>query len=213
MLILGVSREPRRLLAPYSEVMGGLCVPTNARSLELQVGVVSEIHPVKISFLTGHYSGTKPTLGSILWGQGGPMGDPQHPEFGAPSGPGFRDTPALRATNPVVPLVSTLDLLPEIEDPDVPLNEDEEECSNPDCKERVEKLRLENSNLNQSVDTLTTALRDITRRYRLLKKRSASKGAGRLSKATRRLISSLGSGGDPSIPTLVLPPCPGHPVM
>jgi len=105
---------------------------------------------------------------------------------------------ALRDTNPAVPLVSTLDLLPEIEDPDVPLNEDVEECSNPDCNERVEKLRLENSNLNQSVDTLTTALRDITRRYCLLKKRSASKGAGRLSKATRRLISSLGSGGDPS---------------
>ncbi|KAG1927358.1 hypothetical protein F2P79_024296 [Pimephales promelas] len=81
---------------------------------------------------------------------------------------------ALRDTNPAVPLVSTLDLLPEIEDPDVPLNEDVEECSNPDCKERVEKLRLENSNLNQSVDTLTTALRDITRRYRLLKKRPSS---------------------------------------
>jgi len=82
---------------------------------------------------------------------------------------------ALRATNPAVPLVSTLDLLPEIKEPDVPLNEDVEECSNPDCNERVEKLRLENSNLNQSVDTLTTALRDITRRYCLLKKRSASK--------------------------------------
>ncbi|CAM4574988.1 unnamed protein product [Leuciscus chuanchicus] len=109
---------------------------------------------------------------------------------------------ALRATEPEVPLVSTLDLLPDIEDADVPFEveeeeEEEEECSNPGCKEKVERLKMENSQLNMCVDTLTTALRDVTRRYSRLQKRSVSKSSGRLSKTTKRLLSSLGSGGDP----------------
>lgn len=105
---------------------------------------------------------------------------------------------ALRATEPEVPLVSTLDLLPDIEDANVPFEEEEEEeCSNPGCKEKVERLKIEKSRLNMSVETLTTAVRDVTRRYCRLQRRSVPKASGRLSEATARLLSSLRSGGDP----------------
>ncbi|CAM4539474.1 unnamed protein product [Leuciscus chuanchicus] len=107
---------------------------------------------------------------------------------------------ALRATDPEVPLVSNLDLMPDIEDcePSFELAEDEEEqCSNPGCKEKIQSLWTENKRLNEKVDTLSTALRDVTRRYRRLQKKSTSMAAGSSSKVKRRLFTSLGSGDDP----------------
>ncbi|CAM4574980.1 unnamed protein product [Leuciscus chuanchicus] len=114
---------------------------------------------------------------------------------------------ALRATNPELPLVSTLDLEPDLGEADMFFEEErEEECSNPGCKILIEKLKMEISNLNQSNDTLTDALRNVTLKYHRLQRRSESRGAGRLSKSTRRLISSLGSGGDPSADTSTVQP-------
>ncbi|CAM4574692.1 unnamed protein product [Leuciscus chuanchicus] len=107
---------------------------------------------------------------------------------------------ALRATDPEVPLVSNLGLMPDIEDcePSFELAEDEEEqCSNPGCKEKIQSLWTENKRLNEKVDTLSTALRDVTRRYRRLQKKSTSMAAGSSSKVKRRLFTSLGSRDDP----------------
>ncbi|KAK7172420.1 hypothetical protein R3I93_004679 [Phoxinus phoxinus] len=67
---------------------------------------------------------------------------------------------------------------------------------------------MEISNLNRSNDTLTNALHNVTQKYCRLQRSSESRGAGRLSKSTRRLISSLGSGagGDPSADTSTVQP-------
>ncbi|KAK7172422.1 hypothetical protein R3I93_004681 [Phoxinus phoxinus] len=73
----------------------------------------------------------------------------------------------------------------------------------------MEKMKMEISNLNRTNDTLTDALHNMTKKYRRLQRSSESRGAGRLSTSTRRLISSLGSGagGDtPSADTSTIKP-------
>jgi len=81
---------------------------------------------------------------------------------------------------------------------DVPFAEEEEEeeeekvCSNPGCKEKLERLKSENSRLNMCMD-----LRGVTRRYRRLETRSFSKASGRITKTTRKLLSSQEAVGDP----------------
>ncbi len=78
----------------------------------------------------------------------------------------------LRASNPVVPMASTLDqedshnhtLTLEEERRE---EEEEQACDNPLCQ----KLRNEVADLNRQVDTLSQALRDMTRRYSLLRRR------------------------------------------
>ncbi len=78
----------------------------------------------------------------------------------------------LRASNPVVPMASTLDQ-EDSHNHTLTLEEEEEEeeeeqaCDNPLCQ----KLRNEVADLNRQVDTLSQALRDMTRRYSLLRRR------------------------------------------
>ncbi|XP_051984259.1 uncharacterized protein LOC127644880 isoform X7 [Xyrauchen texanus] len=100
---------------------------------------------------------------------------------------------SLRASDPDVPMVSTLDLeedKPVLEDPEVPLDT-EEECSNTTCKLQTQKLTSLVADLNLQVDTLTEALRNVTRRYRLLKRRSSAQASTRIGQVTQRLLSSL----------------------
>lgn len=73
----------------------------------------------------------------------------------------------LRASNPVVAMASTLDQ-EDSHNHTLTLEEEEEEeqaCDNPLCQ----KLRNEVAELNRQVDTLSRALRDMTRRYSLLR--------------------------------------------
>lgn len=105
---------------------------------------------------------------------------------------------ALRASNPEVPMVSTLDLeaaLPDMEDPSTaalhPKEEREEECSSRACKRVVKRLRAENADLNQQVDQLTETLRAVTHRYHVLRHKYEAKGSERIKQVARRLLSSL----------------------
>ncbi|KAK7172392.1 hypothetical protein R3I93_004652 [Phoxinus phoxinus] len=104
---------------------------------------------------------------------------------------------ALRASDPAVPMVSTLDLeqhqLME-EDTSIPQDPEdlEEECDNPGCKKQKELLRTQVGDLKRQVDTLSETLRMVTRRYRILKRRSTSLGSARIGQVAQRLLSSLG---------------------
>ncbi|KAL0163625.1 hypothetical protein M9458_039378, partial [Cirrhinus mrigala] len=82
---------------------------------------------------------------------------------------------SLRASDPEEPMVSTLDIdeAQDVSDvPPVPEEEEVEECSNARCKAQMKKLQDEVADLSKQVDTLTEALRDVSRKYRLLRKRS-----------------------------------------
>lgn len=82
----------------------------------------------------------------------------------------LRELAALRASNPEVPLISTLDLQDENEDaPEHPLQEEEEEepCNRKACIQRREMV----ANLNSHVDTLTSTIREMSRRFRAVQRR------------------------------------------
>lgn len=112
---------------------------------------------------------------------------------------------ALRASNPEVPMVSTLDLErgdPELEDPPTgaldPEEEEERErvCQTEACKRLVKRQRRQIADLNQQVDDLTESLRSVTRRYRSLRRKSEALGSARIKQVARRLLSSLGPDDD-----------------
>lgn len=121
---------------------------------------------------------------------------------------------ALSASNPEVLMVSTLDLeaeLPGMKDATMPLDEEDEECTNAACNRRVAKMRAQISDLNQQVDTLSDALKSVTRRYRVLDRRPTSKGAARLQQVTKKLLSSLGQEEESGAPDEPSPESPGIP--
>ncbi|MGL5598715.1 MAG: hypothetical protein ACRDDA_11535 [Aeromonas sp.] len=105
----------------------------------------------------------------------------------------------LRKSNPVVPMVSTLDIemnveFEELDDPVVPQSPEEEEvgCKSPRCIRRDERHRSKIADLNEQVDTLSKALSELTRRYRKLKRKSLTgQGGTHLKQVTKRLLSSL----------------------
>lgn len=72
----------------------------------------------------------------------------------------------LRASNPVVPMASTLDQK-DSRNHTLTMEEKDWACDNPHCQ----KLRKEVADLNRQVDTLSQALRDMTRRYSLLRRK------------------------------------------
>ncbi|KAK9976406.1 hypothetical protein ABG768_021611 [Culter alburnus] len=98
----------------------------------------------------------------------------------------------LRASNPAVAIVSSLDLAEELDDPIVAVEEEEaageqeSACNNPSCQDEREDLR-------RQVDMLSESLRKVTRRYRLLLRRSRGKPSSQLARVTGRLLSSLRS--------------------
>ncbi|MGL5598598.1 MAG: hypothetical protein ACRDDA_10945, partial [Aeromonas sp.] len=100
---------------------------------------------------------------------------------------------ALRASNPTVPMASSLDLT-ETDDPlphEEMYEEEEEPCQNPSCQ----RSRNEVADLHQQVDTLSSALRDVSCRYRLLKRKFKPSPSSQLAKVTRKLMSALESTG------------------
>ncbi|CAM4574644.1 unnamed protein product [Leuciscus chuanchicus] len=105
---------------------------------------------------------------------------------------------ALRASNPAVPMVSTLDLEEQQlmeEDPSCPQDPEdleEEECEKAGCKQVKSLLRTQVADLNKQVDPLSETLRMVTRRYRILKRRSTSLGSTHIGQVAQRLLSSLG---------------------
>ncbi|CAM4569148.1 unnamed protein product [Leuciscus chuanchicus] len=105
---------------------------------------------------------------------------------------------ALRASNPAVPMVSTLDLEQhqlleeDLSNPQDPEELEEEECDKPGCKRQKELLRAQVADLNRQVDTLSKTVRMVTRRNRILKRRSTSLGSARIGQVAQRLLSSLG---------------------
>lgn len=91
---------------------------------------------------------------------------------------------ALRASNPAVPMVSTLDLEEHHhpEKADVPPDQEnleEEECDHTGCKSQKNLLSRSGGRPEQK-----------GRRYRILKRSSASLGATRLGQVTQKLLSS-----------------------
>lgn len=108
---------------------------------------------------------------------------------------------ALRASNPKVLMVSSLDLEedpksedPKSEDLSMPLEEEEreeEQCVNAACKRQTDQLKSQISDLNLQLDTLTEALQNVTRRYLQLKRQSAAMGSTRIKQETHGLLSSL----------------------
>ncbi|XP_073694471.1 uncharacterized protein [Garra rufa] len=103
---------------------------------------------------------------------------------------------ALRASNPEIPMVSTLDLeeCQQTEEADVPPDredQEEEECGNMGCKKQKEFLRSQVADLNKLVDILTDSLRNVTRRFRTLSRRSTPSGAVRVGQVVRKLLSTF----------------------
>ncbi|ROL49818.1 hypothetical protein DPX16_1189 [Anabarilius grahami] len=104
---------------------------------------------------------------------------------------------ALRASNPEVPMVSSLDLEeePKSEDTSMSLDEEEseeEQCVSAACKSQTDQLKSQISDLNLQLDTLTEALHKVTCRYLRLKRRSAAVGSTRIKQETQRLFLSPG---------------------
>lgn len=78
----------------------------------------------------------------------------------------LHDLSELRASNPTVPMASTLDQ-EDAHNHTFTMEEEEWACDNPCCR----KLRNEVADLNKQVDSLSKALKDMTRRYCLLRRR------------------------------------------
>ncbi|KAL1250745.1 hypothetical protein QQF64_018541 [Cirrhinus molitorella] len=106
------------------------------------------------------------------------------------------DLAKLRATKLVVPMVSSLDL-EEVHDAwDTTVTQEEAEqeaCSNLCCQESSKALSEQIADLNKQVDTLNTALRNMTRRYHLLRRRSQATPSTRVACVTSTLFSKPGS--------------------
>lgn len=122
----------------------------------------------------------------------------------------------LRASNPAIPMVSTLDLeeYQQPEEAEVPPDQEEleeEQCSNTGCKRQKEFLRSQVVNLNKQVDILTESLKNITRRYRILERRSVPLGAVRVGLVARKLLSSLGPEEEEDAPTEEILEAPDQP--
>lgn len=99
----------------------------------------------------------------------------------------IHDLTELRASNPAVPMASTLDL------EDAPPPPAEGTCDKPCCQQARKQLQDQVVELNRQVDTLSSALRDVTRRYRILRKRSRSTPSTQVAQVTRKLLTSLRS--------------------
>ncbi|MGL5596664.1 MAG: hypothetical protein ACRDDA_00750, partial [Aeromonas sp.] len=94
---------------------------------------------------------------------------------------------ALRASNPVVPLSSVLDLQAETEEPTEAQSAEPEDCDKTACRHAREQV----ADLNRQVDMLAGSLRDITRRFRAMKRRWRSRPSAQVERVTRTLLSSL----------------------
>lgn len=106
----------------------------------------------------------------------------------------IHDLAELRASNPTVPMASTLDQEEAQDLEDAPLPpEVEGTCDNPCCQQASKRLQDQVANLNRQVKTLRIALRDMTRRYRLLKRKSRAIPSTQVAQVTSKLLLALRS--------------------
>ncbi|KAK7149307.1 hypothetical protein R3I94_008821 [Phoxinus phoxinus] len=105
----------------------------------------------------------------------------------------IHDLTELRASNPAVPMASTLDLEEAQDLEDAPPPPEEGTCDKPCCQQARKQLQDQVVELNRQVDTLSSALRDVTRRYRILRKRLRSTPSTQVARVTRKLLTSLRS--------------------
>lgn len=96
----------------------------------------------------------------------------------------LQDLATLRASNPAVPMALHLDLV-DLGGPML-VPEQEEECQNPCCQRHAKEV----ADLNEQVDTLRGALRNLSRKYRLLKRKTAPTPSAQV-KVTKTVLSTL----------------------
>ncbi len=74
-----------------------------------------------------------------------------------------------------------------------PIFEEEEEsqCDNPACKQARKRLEHNVADLNLQVDSLSSTLQDLSRRYRLLQRRRIVSPASQVARVSRKLLSAL----------------------
>lgn len=106
----------------------------------------------------------------------------------------IHDLAELRASKPAVPMASTLDQeeAQDLEDASLP-PEEEGTCDNPCCQQASKRLQDKVANLNRRVKTLRSALRDMARRNRLLRKRSRSIPSTQVAQVTSKHLMALRS--------------------
>lgn len=104
----------------------------------------------------------------------------------------IHDLTELRASNPAMPMASTLDLEEAQNLEDAPPPPEEGTCDKPCCQHTRKQLQDQVAELNRQVDTLSSALRDVTRCYRLLR-RPRSTPSTEVDRVTRKLLTSLHS--------------------
>ncbi|XP_073711536.1 uncharacterized protein [Misgurnus anguillicaudatus] len=105
----------------------------------------------------------------------------------------------LRATNPAVPMVSSLDLRGEGEQAGegtsaaAAAEEDAEpqDCGSEACARARDRLRATNADLNDQVDALTFSLAELTRRYKKLLRRQTARPAQEVRRVTGKLLGAL----------------------
>lgn len=105
----------------------------------------------------------------------------------------MHDLTELRASNPAVPMASTLDQEEAQDLEDAPLPPEEGTCDNPCCQQASKRLQDQVADLNRQVKTLRSALRDMTRRNRLLRRRSRSIPSTQVAQVTSKLLMALRS--------------------
>ncbi|KAA0706398.1 hypothetical protein E1301_Tti021724 [Triplophysa tibetana] len=103
---------------------------------------------------------------------------------------------ALRATCPAIPMATFLDI-DEIQnfsdDREVELSDQEEyqTCAEEKYQRVRAKLMKENADLNKQNDILATTLKEVTKRYKRLKRRTASLPSSQVCSAAKKLLSTL----------------------
>ncbi|XP_073729960.1 uncharacterized protein [Misgurnus anguillicaudatus] len=122
----------------------------------------------------------------------------------------IRDLAVLRASNPVVPMVSAFDL--EDEGAAAPEREEERDEDEHDCTERCkrQKTRLKGlvSDLNKQVDALSSALQEVTRRCKRLIRRPSAHQTQQVKDVTTKLLKALEDPAeeDAATPAVTSPP-------
>ncbi|XP_067249026.1 uncharacterized protein [Chanodichthys erythropterus] len=107
----------------------------------------------------------------------------------------IHDLAELRASNPAVPMASTLDQeeAQDLEDAALSPEEEEGTCDNPCCQQASKRLQDQVVNLKRRVKTLKSVIRVMTRRNSLLRRRSRSIPSTQVAQVTSKHLMALRS--------------------
>ncbi|KAI7789481.1 hypothetical protein IRJ41_011755 [Triplophysa rosa] len=100
----------------------------------------------------------------------------------------FAQLAALRASDPVVGMVSTLDLQ---EEEETGSEAEEEDCGSEGCRSQKAQLKAKVADLNKQVDTLASALREAVRQCKVLTRRQGVKPSQEVAAVTRKILMGL----------------------